>query len=167
MRKKVVVLRSQPKSNFSVDDVQKMLAERDFFDAYKNKNGRGLLHEYKAIERQGEKLVIDHATGLTWQQSGTPDYITDADAKNYIHELNKKGFAGYNDWRLPTLEEAMSLMEPSKKHGHLYIDPVFDKTQWWIWTADKTPAGVAWVVNFYDGGGYDDLYGNDVARAVR
>jgi hypothetical protein len=78
--------------------------------------------------------------------------MTYADAENYIRELNKKGVAGYNDWRLPTLEEAMSLMEPSEKHGDLYIDPVFDKTQRWIWTADKLRAGVAWVVSF--GSGY-------------
>jgi hypothetical protein len=148
----ILRLRSQPRADFSGDDVQKMLTERDFFDAYKNKSGKGLPHEYEAIERHGEKLVIDHATGLTWQQSGSKDSMTYADAENYIRELNKKGVAGYNDWRLPTLEEAMSLMEPSEKHGDLYIDPVFDKTQRWIWTADKLRAGVAWVVSF--GSGY-------------
>ncbi|MCB9501891.1 MAG: DUF1566 domain-containing protein [Deferribacteres bacterium] len=33
----------------------------------------------------------------------------------YIDSLNKANFAGYSDWRLPTLEEAMTLMEPEKK----------------------------------------------------
>ena len=31
----------------------------------------------------------------------------------------------------------MSLMEPTKKNGALYIDPVFDKKQHWIWTSDR------------------------------
>jgi hypothetical protein len=93
--------------------------------------------------------------------------MTYADAENYIRELNKKGVAGYNDWRLPTLEEAMSLMELSKKNGDLYIDPVFDKTQRWIWTADKFPAGVAWVVGFYGGHCLYGLYVSRYVRAVR
>ncbi len=42
-------------------------------------------------------------------------------------------------------------MESTKKNGNLYIDPVFDKKQQWIWTADKQASGVAWGVYFYQG----------------
>jgi hypothetical protein len=102
-----------------------------------------------------------------WQQSGSPNSITYADAEKYIRDLNDKHFAGYNDWRLPTLEEAMSLMEPTK-HGELYLDPIFDRTQRWIWTADKESAGRAWDVYFFNGYclHYDFGYGRYV-RAVR
>jgi len=90
-----------------------------------------------------------------------------AKAEEYIQKLNKDHFAGCTGWRLPTLEEAMSLMEP-KKHGDLYIDPVFDKTQRWIWTADNASAGVAWVVGFYGGGCYNSrLHLYVYVRAVR
>jgi len=43
----------------------------------------------------------------------------------------------------------MSLMEPKELNSGLYIDSVFDETQWWIWTADQV-AGVSlrWVVLF-------------------
>jgi hypothetical protein len=82
--------------------------------------------------------------------------------------LNSKQYGGYNDWRLPALEEAMSLMEP-KKHGELlYIDPLFDKTQGWIWTSDLKVTGRAWYVFF--GGGNCNHYdvGDSVSvRAVR
>lgn len=63
-------------------------------------------------------------------------------------ELNNRSFAGYNDWRLPTLEEAMSLMEPTQKNG---IDGAFSFWQFWIWTSSKPTAGMAWIVPF--GGG--------------
>jgi hypothetical protein len=141
------LLRSQPLENLSEKEVQAILKERDFFDGRWNKKGKGLLHQFEKIDRQGETLVIDHATGLTWQQSGSSRYMTFAEAEQYIRDLNEKRFGGYSDWRLPTLEEAMSLME-LKKHGDLYIDPVFDKTQRYIWTADKSFAGAAWRVNF-------------------
>lgn len=42
-------------------------------------------------------------------------------------------------------------MEPKKKNGNLYIDPVFGETQEWIWTADKVSASAAWVVFFNRG----------------
>jgi hypothetical protein len=137
--------------NLSTEEVKKMLKERDLFDTFYNKQGKGLNHQYEVAEKEGEKLVIDHTTGLTWQQSGSPNYMKYDKAKEYIKQLNDNRFAGHDDWRLPTLEEAMSLMEPEKKNGDLYISEVFDKTQSWIWTADKEGRSAAWVVYFDSG----------------
>ena len=112
--------------------------------------------------------MIDHATGLKWQQSGSPNYITYANAEEYIRNLNDERFAGFDDWCLPTLEEAMSLMEREKKNGDLYIDPVFDRAQRWIWTADKESAGRAWRVYFLNGYCYLSDFGySNYVRAVR
>jgi len=127
-----------------------------------------LQHQYESVERNGVKLVIDHTTALTWQQGGSKGYMDFAAAQRYTQQLNREKFAGYSDWRLPTLEEAMSLMEPEQKSRSLYIDPVFDETQRWIWTADQLASGRAWVVDFSTG--YCDYnyllsYGN--VRAVR
>ncbi len=158
-------LRSQPLPEFSVDDVNEMLKEKNFFAANYNKQGKGIQHQYETAEQHGEKLVIDHATGLMWQQSGSPEYMNYSNAENYIRDLNKNSFAGCNDWRLPTLEEAMSLMEP-KKHDDLYLDPVFDSKQQWIWTADKFSASAAWVVYFgYGDCGYPRV-GNSTLTSV-
>jgi hypothetical protein len=143
-------LRSSPEANLQPEDVIKMLKKNSFFDRENNREGKGISHLYEGREKEGAKLVIDHATGLMWQQAGSPNYVTYADAEKYIRDLNNKRFAGYNDWRLPTLEEAMSLMEP-KEHGELYLDPVFDRKQRWIWTADKSSASSAWCVGFYYG----------------
>jgi len=82
--------------------------------------------------------------------------------------LNSEKHGGYDDWRLPTLEEATSLME-AKKHGDLYLDPVFNHKQRWIWTADRYSASAAWVVGFRSGGGcyFDRVDSNGSVRAVR
>ncbi len=134
----------------SEDDVEQMLARHGFFDSRKNSSGKGFDNDFKLIERQGKKLVLDRASGLTWQQSGSSEYLNYKNAEAYVKDLNKKTFAGYRDWRLPTLEEAMSLMEPQKNREDLYIAPVFDAKQEWIWTADKASPG-AWPINFING----------------
>ena len=86
-----------------------------------------------------------------WQQSGSNSRMNYKDAHQYIADLNAKEFGDYNDWRLPTLEEVMSLMEPQRKNGDLYIDPILDKTQRWIWTSDHEYASRVWVVTFFGG----------------
>jgi hypothetical protein len=135
----------------------------------RNEYTKGIQHQYEVKEHHGQKLVIDHTTDLTWQQSGSNSTMPYVAATQYIYALNDLRFAGYNDWRLPTVEEAMSLMEPEIKNGSLYIDPVFDRTQRYIWTADKYLSEVAWVVNFFAGHFKDEHVEHDhnYARAVR
>ena len=144
------ILRSRPVFKLSEHDVREMLQQKGFFDRAWNRFEEGIKHQYELIMRKEVKLVIDHITALTWQQSGSSKFLTYADAEKYIRNLNKKNFAGYNNWRLPTLEEAMSLVEPNIAGG-LYIDSIFDRRQGWIWTADKDSSTSAWVVFFGSG----------------
>jgi len=149
-----------------VADVKSMLQKHDFFDIKTSRAGRGIDHDF---QKKGE-IVYDAATGLTWQQSGSSRDRLYEKAHDYVKELNDQKFAGFSDWRLPTLEEAMSLMEPKRNEVGLFINPVFDKTQEWIYTADKEPGARAWDVlfgsggcAFYDGVDADSSY----VRAVR
>ncbi|NUO81128.1 DUF1566 domain-containing protein, partial [candidate division KSB1 bacterium] len=113
------------------------------------------------------QVVFDRATGLRWQQGGSDEYMTLVQAQEYVAEMNSKKLGGYANWRLPTVEEAMSLMEP-RKSGDLYIDKIFDRRQRWIWTSDKYAPGAAWVVSFYGGSCYHLGVGYDLyVRLVR
>ncbi|MCK6621260.1 MAG: DUF1566 domain-containing protein [Calditrichia bacterium] len=143
-------LRSQPVKNLSGEAAQKMLAERDFYDKHWNPQGKGFPNQFE--KQQNGRVVYDRASGLLWQQAGSLKTMISKNAQKYIAELNREKFAGYGDWRLPTLEEAMSLVKPEQNKDGLYIDPVFAPEQGWIWTADEASASVAWVVSFGHGG---------------
>ncbi len=79
-------------------------------------------NEFKEL---GE-VILDHATGLTWQKSGSEDFLEYDEAESYARELNEKRFAGYTDWRLPTVDELASLLEPEEQSINLFINPIFD-----------------------------------------
>ena len=162
------LFRDKPKT-LSSDDVKAMLKKMNFFDSSWNKEGSGFAHQYKSETIKGDKVVFDDASGLMWQQAGSPEYMKFEAAKKWIADLNKKGFAGFHDWRLPTLEEAMSLIEPKKNQDGLYIDPVFYSKQTWIWTCDQVQgASSAWVVSFDNGRCYYVQFDSiTYVRAVR
>ncbi|MDR4498250.1 MAG: DUF1566 domain-containing protein [Candidatus Scalindua sp.] len=144
-------LRSKPVT-LTRKEIKTMLAEKGFYDSKLYPRGRGFKNDFG--EQKDDKVVMDHASGLMWQRSGSDEGTDYKGAKEYVHQLNQKSFAGHSDWRLPTLEEAMSLMKQTKNRDGLYINSVFDEEQAWIMTSDlhKGLFGTrAWVVDFSSG----------------
>jgi len=133
--------------SFSDDDVTRMIKANNYYDRYRNSNGLGI--ENKFEHQPGDSVVYDAETGLTWQRSGSSKLMLFKQAQAYIEQKKRENYGGFSDWRLPTLKEAMSLMSP-RKDG-VSIDPLFDKTQRYIWTSDKESASIAWYVDFNNG----------------
>lgn len=102
-------------------------------------------YELKAIDY--DEVVIDHTTGLMWHQNGSERFKDKEKIAQWIDDLNLKGYAGYKDWRLPSAEEAASLLESGQKFGGMYVDTVFDKKQPWIWTGDSYGKDAAWAIS--------------------
>jgi hypothetical protein len=163
--------RSTARGSLSGDSVIDMLKYNGFYDRDWNNSASGFSNDYKLLN--DGKVVIDRASGLMWQQSGSAKDISFDEAAKYVAQLNSDQYAGYNNWRLPTLEEAMSLMEQTEKNGGLHKDPLFDTTQRWIWTSDMNSASLAWLVNFVSGNCYTyvndyfDFISGGYIRAVR
>jgi beta-lactam-binding protein with PASTA domain len=146
---RITVLRSRPGA-FTREQIRRMILERGFREHDSNPNG-----DFQNLYEVYEQVVVDCATGLMWQRSGSEakewSWQT---APNYVRRLNAEKFAGFNDWRLPTIEELSSLLEPKKSRKGLFINDVFDeKTD--VWSSDDrietgTPQG--WSAGFDYGG---------------
>jgi hypothetical protein len=144
-------LRTAP-ATLASGEVTAFLAARDYYDAQHNAGGRGPPHAFEVVLAEKEALIVDRATGLMWQKRGSGRPIGYEEAVRAVATLNAERYAGYADWRLPTLEEAMSLMEPAKTASGYHLDVVFDAGSAPIlWTADAGEGGRRWLVYYYDG----------------
>lgn len=171
----VTQLRNTP-ATLSNRDIVQMVQERGFNHPNNltiwglSETFRGnFQHHYKVQSANGEDLVVDQATGLMWQQSGSSEKVNWAEAKTHIQQLNQSGYAGYTDWRLPTVEELASLLEFEQINGNAYVDSVFDATLDFCWSADTVAdSDAAWAVAFHSGHVYfDPLDRMNYVRAVR
>lgn len=165
----VLRLRSTPDENLTTEEVRNMLKKYDFYCRgglpWSNPEGKGIANDF-VLQREG-KVVLDRATGLMWQQSASWGGMSFENAHRYVDELNRRGLAGFSNWRLPTLDEAMSLMETAKQ-GDLFIDEKFDPTKTWIWTSDRFNTNTVWVASFGNGGcDFSNVTSQSYFRAVR
>jgi len=142
------------------------VSEDEFNEVFKLANNRHSLkyvpNEYK---NNGNGTISDLATGLMWQQSGS-GYRRYKNAQKYVQKLNSENFAGYDDWRLPTIDELTSLIESDEQSNGLYIATVFDKKQRWCCSSDERSGGGAWHVRFSIGHVYW-LYDAHYVRVCR
>ncbi len=142
----VVTLRSKYLA-LKESEVDTMLKKYGFFDSRKNKR-QDFPNQFELIEQKKEaqfkrnanstveSIVRDKTTGLVWLQSGSNDPMPMGEAIRWRDELNKMGYGGYNTWRIPTLEEAASLIE-SRMVKKRHIDPIFSSLQYSIYTGDR------------------------------
>ncbi len=112
-------------------------------------------------------IVFDSATRLIWQRAGSryPDSWPQAQA--YIQRLNAERFAGHGGWRLPTINELVTLLAPAPQLQDLCIAPLFDPLQRWLWSSDRRSFAAAYYVDIQLGFvGWQDLSAPYYVRAV-
>ena len=171
---KITIFRSKP-WHLEKKDLEKMLEKYEFFTKKRhhysyqtgilpyNEDSNGFKNNFE-IQRNGQ-VVFDHASELMWQQSGSDEAIPFKKTNKWINKLNRMGYAGFTNWRLPTLEEAMSIMEPERKN-RLFINPLFDNIQEKIWTADLW-GNYLFLVDFYEAFYYIDIWTSYKMNHVR
>jgi hypothetical protein len=146
-----VSLRKEPMEITNEMKMIKMLVKYDFFDNSRNPLGSFV----NDLVDNNDGTVTDKATGLMWQKSGSSARLGNQRANIYIERLNQERFAGYSDWRMPTVEELASLLVKRRTNG-VHIAPAFDYKQTRCWTIDPSDPNYqyligAWIINFQNG----------------
>lgn len=144
-----VKLRSQYQT-LDQKNVRDMIKRYDFFDYILNDTGN-FESDYERKIINDQSLVIDHTTGLMWYDGKPPGKMTFKQAEQWLENLNRQKYGGYEDWRFPTLEEAASLLRKDKNQHGLYMGSIFSGNSTIIWTKDRfNPNGLG-VILFHAG----------------
>ena len=138
------ILRSAPLV-FKEGELEKLIVKTGLFEKRYNPGG----NDGSYLVDNGDNLTVsDLTTNLMWQRSGS-EINSIRTIRNWVDGLNSAGFAGHGDWRLPTFEEALSLLKKTKNSRDLYLHPGFSVAQPFIFTSDKRDPGGHWFVDFY------------------
>jgi hypothetical protein len=97
----------------------------------------------------GGDAVLDKETGIVWETEPSTAFFTWFTAIIHCHTLNVGGRRG---WRLPTIEELTSIMDPSQPSflpaGHPFTVLA---DGYWSSTSNAASAANAWVISLDDG----------------
>ena len=146
--RKKIFFKGRPRV-FSSNDVAAIWRKRGFFRPGMERN----ICLKIDLRDNNDGTIRDPKTFLMWQKDGSHETLSWENAKHYVEELNKERFAGYSNWRLPTLEELGSLLEPSdsfdlRTRTAYYISPMFSRKQITCWSRDANNSGKLWYLDF-------------------
>ena len=132
---------------------------------------------FTRVEAEGKHLVLQQ-TGvidgkpLDWTRDHVADgEVSFAGAQAAVAKLNADKYAGFDDWRLPTVEELCLLADRTKSSPAIDTKFFPDCESSWYWSGtvyESSPSVYAWLVSFY--GGYSiwlNQSGECFVRAVR
>jgi len=127
------------------EQIRPVVKSGSFFDADINPDGCFTNH---FIDTGDGLTAIDTRSGLMWQRAGSKDIITNRQAAAYCRKMNEERLAGHNDWRLPSLTEGLSLLEPEKNRWGLHLHPCFADSQPFIFLVHHRKPGGHWYLDF-------------------
>ncbi|MFZ5758491.1 MAG: DUF1566 domain-containing protein [Thermodesulfobacteriota bacterium] len=129
------------------EDVPSMIRGGNFFDSRHNPAGDFA----NFLVDSGDGLTVtDRVTGIMWQRRGC-DITSIRRVQNWVRQANEEKWAGHDDWRLPTMTEILSLLEPEQNSKGLYLHPCFSAAQPFIFLANSREGGGYWFCDFKQG----------------
>jgi hypothetical protein len=117
------------------------------------------------LTNMNNEAVLDRETGLVWQQS--PSTAPDTWYNQSFNCINSNT-GGRTGWRLPTIQELLSLVDRSQSNPSLPSGHPFTVQSSFYWSATTlaVSASLAWFVNFNNGVVGDLGNSSDNAQAL-
>ena len=141
-----IALPNEP-AEMSEEDVVALVTQFNFAEQERNPQG----HFSKVLVDNGDSLTVtDKVTGLMWQRGGT-DIMSQRSMRREVKRINEEQFAGYSDWRLPSVAEALSLLEQEKLANGQYLHACFSGEQPFIFADATRKPGGQWFVDYKQG----------------
>ena len=131
----------------SESEVEESISQWNFYDTTLNPHGS---FENALADSDDDLTLIDVRTGIMWQKAGL-DLCSTRKMSREIAQLNKDAFAGFDDWRMPSVEEAMSLLERKPNSKGLHLHSCFSEKQPFIFVAAKRKPTGYWFVDYKQG----------------
>ena len=148
---------------FSKNRVTPLTSSTTHVDSSKPQQiGKFIVQDGVATDTKTGFMWLRFAYGQHWENgtvAGDAKALNWNNAMDIPQEFNQQGYAGYNDWRVPNIDELRTLVDKVKGKEGNYIDTdVFPKSDLWFWSSSTNTdsSNYAWYVSFY--GGYSVNY---------
>lgn len=99
------------------------------------------------FEVAGPLVAFEKNNRLFWQRRGAGFTVDWQQAGEYVEHLNATSWQGRSSWRLPTLEEVLTILNPPLHGVSCSSWPLFDDSVHWLWTSDHCTKKQAWMVD--------------------
>lgn len=149
------------KERITAARLRSLFRERDIYcrksswsGAWANPSG-GRLRRTDAKYAFLDSVVVDSTGRLVWQRFSTHKYLQYGETEGCIARMNARGWQGASDWRVPTIEELMTLLSPDKNAHGLYLSPSWNCNASDLWSCnsacDSLSVNWIWVVRLHHG----------------
>jgi serine/threonine-protein kinase len=99
------------------------------------------------FQRRRSDIVHDAVNKRSWQQSGSITPLDFQSARRYVDRLNRIRFGGLTGWRLPTINELLTLITGPPGIDRICTPSVFDPLQNNLWSSDRRAFTSAYYVS--------------------
>jgi serine/threonine-protein kinase len=95
----------------------------------------------------------DRSTGIVWRRFISCFPMRWSECGPYLDRASRRDFSGSGQgcWRLPTVEELVTLLRPKQRPEDFCLEPLFDPGKRWLWSSDRRTNVQAWFVDVQHG----------------
>ena len=83
--------------------------------AWANQRGKGIRQKLEGLSFN-DSTVADTLTAIMWQRYASPSPLPFASLDSAIAQMNAAAWQGFSNWRVPTIEELLTLLSPARNN---------------------------------------------------